>query len=66
MRFLISGLFLVLVLTACASLSKHDSVQGDAGEKAKQQEQYDAWFQSLTPEERAREFQRQHERALVP
>jgi membrane-bound lytic murein transglycosylase B len=74
MRSLIGGLFLVLALvfalTACAPLSKQDSVRGDAGEierkKAEQQEQYNAWFQSLTPEQRAREFQRQHERALSP
>jgi membrane-bound lytic murein transglycosylase B len=70
MRSLIGSLSLVLALTACAPLSKHDSVRGDAGEierkKAEQQEQYNTWFQSLTPEQRAREFLRQHERALSP
>ena len=66
MRFYIGTLSLVFALTACAPHSKHDSVLDDAGEKAKQQEQYNAWFQSLTPEERAREIQRQHERALSP
>ena len=74
MRPLIGGLSLMFVLTACAPLSNHDAVLGDAGsntksqeqEEAKQQEQYDAWFQSLTPEQRAREILRQHERALVP
>ncbi len=70
MRALIGSLSLVFALTGCAPLSKHDSVRGDAGElerrKAEQQEQYNIWFQSLTPEQRAREFQRQHERALSP
>lgn len=73
MRSLICSLSLVFALTACAPLSKHDSVLGNAGEKteqqdekAKQQEQYNTWFQSLTPEQRAREIQRQHERALSP
>ena len=74
MRSYIGTLSLVFALTACAPLSKHDSVRGDAGEKAKQQEQekaeqqeqYNTWFQSLPPEQRAREFQRQHERALSP
>jgi len=70
MRSYVGRLSLVFVLTACAPLSKHDPVLGDAGEierkKAEQQEQYNAWFQSLTPEQRAREFQRQHERALSP
>ena len=70
MRSLLGSLSLVFVLTACAQLSKHDSVRGDAGEierkKAEQQEQYNTWFQSLTPEQRAREIQRQHERALSP
>ena len=70
MRSLLGSLSLVFALTACAPLSKHDSVRGDAGEierkKAEQQEQYNTWFQSLTPEQRAREFQRQHERALSP
>jgi hypothetical protein len=66
MRSLLGSLFLVFVLTACAQLSKHDSVRGDAGEKAKQQEQYNTWFQSLPPEQQAREILRQHERALSP
>lgn len=70
MRSLLGSLSLVFVLSACAQLSKHDSVRGDDGEierkKAEQQEQYNTWFQSLTPEQRAREFQRQHERALSP
>jgi membrane-bound lytic murein transglycosylase B len=67
------ALALVFALTACTSLSKHDSVLGDSGEKleqqeekAKQQEQYNTWFQSLTPKQRAEEIQRQHERALSP
>lgn len=66
MRSLIASLSLLLTLTACTPFSKQDSVPAESGEKAKQQEQYDAWFQSLTPEQRAREIQRQHERALVP
>ena len=70
MRSLIGSLFLIFSLTACAPLSKDDAVRIDAGEierkKAEQQEQYNAWFQSLTPEQRTREFQRQHERALSP
>jgi hypothetical protein len=70
MRSLLGSLSLVFALTACAPLSKHDSVRGDAGEierkKAKQQEQYDTWFQSLTPAQQAREILRQHERALSP
>ena len=72
MRSYIGTLSLVFALTACAPLPKHDSVRGDAGEKAKQQEkaeqqeQYNTWFQSLTPEQRAREILRQHERALSP
>lgn len=66
MRFYIGTLSLVFALTACAPHSKHDAVLGDAAEKAKQQEQYNTWFQSLTPEQRAREIQRQHERALSP
>jgi hypothetical protein len=70
MRSYIGCLSLVFALTACAQPSKHDSVHGDAGEierkKAKQQEQYDTWFQSLTPEQQAREILRQHERALSP
>lgn len=70
MRAYVGSLSLVFALTACGPLSKHDPVLGDAGEierkKAEQQEQYNAWFQSLTPEQRAREFQRQHERALSP
>ena len=60
MRALIGSLSLVFALTGCAPLSKHDSVRGDAGElerrKAEQQEQYNIWFQSLTPEQRAREI----------
>ena len=66
MRFYIGTLSLVFALTSCAPHSKHDSVPGDAGEKTTQQEQYNTWFQSLTPEQRAREIQRQHERALSP
>jgi hypothetical protein len=66
MRSYIGTLSLVFALTACAPLSKHDSVRGDAGEKAKQQEQYDTWFQSLTPAQQEREILRQHERALSP
>jgi hypothetical protein len=70
MHSLLGGLSLVFVLSACAQLSKHDSVRGDAGEierkKAEQQEQYNTWFQSLPPEQRAREILRQHERALSP
>ena len=65
MRSLLGSL-LVFALTACAPLSKHDSVLGDACEKAERQEQYNTWFQSLTPEQRAREILRQHERALSP
>ena len=74
MRSLIGSLSLVFALTACAPLSKHDSVRGDAGEEAKQQEQekaeqqqrYNTWFQSLTPAQQARVILRQHERALSP
>ncbi len=66
MRSYIGSLSLVFALTACAPLSKHDSSLGDASEKAERQEQYNTWFHSLTPEQRAREFQRQHERALSP
>ena len=70
MRSYIGTLSLVFALTACAPLSKHDSIRGDAGEierkKAEQQEQYNTWFQSLTPEQQAREILRQHERALSP
>jgi len=66
MRSYIGTLSLVFALTACAPLSKHDSVLGDAGEKAAQQEQYNTWFQTLTPAQQAREIQRQHERALSP
>lgn len=66
MRSLIASLSLVFALTACAPISTQDSVRGDAGEKAEQQEQYNTWFQSLTPAQREREFQRQHERALSP
>ena len=74
MRSYIGTLSLVFALTACAPLPKHDSVRGDAGEKAKQQEQekaeqqdqYNTWFQSLTPAQQARVILRQHERALSP
>jgi hypothetical protein len=70
MRSYIGSLSLMFALTACAPLFKHDSVPGDAGEierkKTEQQEEYNAWFQSLTPEQRTREIQRQHERALMP
>jgi len=66
MRSYIGSLFLVFALTACAPLSKHDSVLGNGREKAERQEQYNAWFQSLTPEQQARERLRQHERALSP
>src|SRR6476659_7924144 len=61
---LIGSLSLVFALTACAMLSKHDCVLGDADDKAEQEERYKTWFQTLTPEERAREVLRQHERAL--
>lgn len=66
MRSLLGSLSLVIALTACAQPSNHDSVRGDAGEKAERQEHYDTWFQSLTPEQQAREILRQHERALSP
>ena len=74
MRSYIGTLSLVFALTACAPLPKHDSVRGDAGEEAKQQEQekaeqqqrYNTWFQSLTPAQQARVILRQHERALSP
>lgn len=73
MRSYIGSLSLVFALTACAPLSKHDSVLGDAvekaerqEEKAEQQEDYNTWWQSLTPEQQAREVLRQHERALSP
>ena len=66
MRSYIGSLSLVFALTACAPLSKHDSVLGDACEKAQQQEQYNTWFQTLTPAQQARERLRQHERALSP
>ena len=74
MRSYIGTLSLVFALTACAPLPKHDSVRGDAGEKAKQQEQEkteqqeqcNTWFQSLTPAQQARVILRQHERALSP
>lgn len=70
MHSLLGHLTIVLTLTACTQLSNHDSVRADAGEsvqqKAEQQKQYDTWFHTLTPEQRAREFQRQHERALSP
>lgn len=73
MRAIMGSLFLVFALTACTLFLKDESSRGDPGgnanqreEKATQQEQYDAWFQSLTPEERRREIQRQHERALSP
>ena len=66
MRSYIGTLSLVFALTACAPLSKHDSVLGDACEKAAQQEQYNTWFQTLTPAQQARERLRQHERALSP
>ena len=66
MRSYIGTLSLVFALTACAPLPKHDSVRSDAGEKAEQQEQYNTWFQSLTPAQQAREILSQHERALSP
>lgn len=66
MRPYIGILSFVFALTACAPLSKHDSVVGDASEKAKQQEEYNTWWQTLTPEQRAREIEKQHERALSP
>ena len=66
MRSFIGSLSLVFALTACAPLSKDHSVLGDAGEKAQQQEQYNAWFQTLPPKQQARERLRQHERALSP
>jgi len=64
MRSLLGSLSLVFALTACAPLSTHDSVL--ERKKAEQQEQYNAWFQTLTPEQQARERLRQHERALSP
>jgi len=73
MRSLIGSLFLVFSMTACAPLSKHDSVLGEGGrkgeqqkEESKQQEEYNTWWQSLTPEQRVREIEKQHERALSP
>lgn len=66
MRSLIGSLSLAFALTACAPLSKQDAVLGDAGKKAEQQEEYDTWWQTLTPEQRRREIERQHERALMP
>lgn len=66
MRFYIGTLSLVFALTAWAPLSKDDFARGDAGERAKRQEQYNVWFQSLTPERREMELQNQNERALLP
>ena len=66
MRSLIGSLSLVFALTACAPLAKHDPVFGDAAKKAEQQQEYNTWWQSLTPEQRAREIEKQHERALSP
>lgn len=66
MRSYIGTLLFVFALTACVSTSTQDSVLGEAGEKAKQQEEYNTWWQTLTPEQRAREIERQHERALSP
>jgi len=71
MHSYIRSLSLVFSLTACVPVAKHNSVPLDAAgeterKNADKQEQYNAWFQSLTPEQRAREFQRQHERALSP
>ena len=66
MRSYIGPLFFVFALTACAPTSTQDSILGEAGEKAKQQEEYNTWWQTLTPEQRAREIERQHERALSP
>jgi hypothetical protein len=66
MRSYIGSLSLVFVLTACAPLSKDDSVLGDSGKKAEQHEEYNTWWHSLTPEQRTREIQKQHERALMP
>jgi hypothetical protein len=74
MRSLFISLSLLFALTACAPLSKDESTRGGAGEngaqqkqeKAKQQQDYDAWWQSLTPEQRAEEVFKQHERALSP
>ena len=74
MSSLIGSLSLLFTLTACAPLSAHESMPGDADkkavqpeqQKATQEEQYKTWWESLTPEQRAKEFQRQHERALSP
>jgi hypothetical protein len=66
MRSYIGILSVVFALTACAPISKHDSVHGDASEKAKPQDEYNTWWRSLTPEQRTKEIQRQHERALMP
>ena len=81
----------LLLFTACAPLSRHDSVLGDVGEVAgrailcpiticlselhfyeewekekrqEQQRQYNAWYESLSPERQADEDQRRHERQL--
>jgi hypothetical protein len=73
MRSYIGTLSLVFALTACAPLSTRDSVPGEGGrkgeqqkEESKQQEEYNTWWQTLTPEERVREIEKQHERALSP
>lgn len=82
-------LSIVLLVTACAPLSKHDSILGDTGEvlgravlcpltlcfseigfyqkykDEQRQEMYARWYQSLTPEQQAREDQRQHERSIA-
>jgi hypothetical protein len=74
MRSLIGTLCICFALTGCTPLSANHSIPGDAGNKPPQKEQekaareqhYKIWWESLTPEQRAKEFQRQHERALSP
>lgn len=74
MRSLSGSLAVFFMLATCAPLSKHASIPGVAEnntaqreqETASQQEQYDAWWQSLTPKQRVTESQHQHERALSP
>jgi hypothetical protein len=66
MRSYLGTLSLVFALTACAPLSTHDSVLVEADKKAEKQEEYNTWWQTLTPEQRAREIEKQHERALSP
>src|SRR5690242_1917211 len=82
-------LFSLVILSACAPLSQHDSWLGDTGEvvgrtllcpvtlciseyeiysrwqQRQERQQYQAWYQSLSPEKQEREDQRRHERALA-